>query len=198
MSDPPLYSLALMPKRLGYPLYRPSPPSDLPEHVRRSGTQIGDVGVVCSDGSFDPIFNICRTENDPANRFGVPISFAPLVVRPEDIRTQVQFHPPGSVISNVIETRKLFKDHGQPDAVVEDSTNSKQRALLLLPDGASSWDLHRSHTFRDFALKHAQNWYAFVNDTLQRMVGSSDLYLVTGVTKCASWRITTVDNCSNS
>jgi hypothetical protein len=81
---------------------------------------------------------------------------------------------------------------------VEDSTNSKQTALLLLPDGASSWDLHRSQTFRDFALKHARNWYAFVNDTLQRMVGTSDLYLVTGVTKCASWRITTVDNCWNS
>jgi hypothetical protein len=79
-------------------------------------------------------------------------------------------------------------------AVVEVSTNSKQTGLLLLPDGASRWDLRRLQLFRDYALRHAHNWYAFVNGILQRMVGNGDLYLVTGVTKSTSWSVAAVEN----
>jgi hypothetical protein len=78
--------------------------------------------------------------------------------------------------------------------VVEISTNSKQTALLLLPDGASRWDLRPQQLFRDYALKHADNWYAFVNGNLQRMVGNGDLYLVTGVTKSTSWGVAAIEN----
>jgi hypothetical protein len=62
-------------------------------------------------------------------------------------------------------------------------------AQLLLPDGASTWDLHRPQLFRDYALKHVHSWYQFVNDDLKCMAGSSGLYLVTGVTKSTSWSI---------
>ncbi|KAJ7483268.1 hypothetical protein FB451DRAFT_1029310, partial [Mycena latifolia] len=80
----------------------------------------------------------------------------------------------------------------------EVSTNSKETALLLLPDGASRWDLRPLQIFRDYALKHAQSWYEFVNGDLRRMVGNGDLYLLTGVTKSTSWSVAAVENQSSS
>ncbi|KAJ7270205.1 hypothetical protein C8J57DRAFT_1022878, partial [Mycena rebaudengoi] len=62
-------------------------------------------------------------------------------------------------------------------------------ALLLLPDGASTWDSRSLQLLRDYTLKHARSWYQFVNDDLERMAGDSGLYLITGVTKSTSWSI---------
>jgi hypothetical protein len=38
-------------------------------------------------------------------------------------------------------------------AVVEVSTNSKETAMPLLPDGASRWDLRTLQVFRDYTFK---------------------------------------------
>ncbi|KAJ7016323.1 hypothetical protein C8F04DRAFT_552662 [Mycena alexandri] len=88
---------------------------------------------------------------------------------------------------------KMFLPVGA-GAVVEVSTNSKETGLLLLPDGASSWDLRPLQMFRDYALEHAEKWYEFVNGTCRRMVGDGDLYLVTGVTKSTSWGVAALKN----
>lgn len=111
MSDSKLYSRLLLPQGHGFPLYIPSPPDDLSEPVRRSGVQIGDAGIVCGDGSFDTLFNICYPEGDPMNRFGVPLGFEQLVVRPEDVRTQALYYPPGSVLSNATTKKNNFSDN---------------------------------------------------------------------------------------
>jgi hypothetical protein len=79
-------------------------------------------------------------------------------------------------------------------AVVEISTSSKEAAVLLLPDGASRTDLRRKQKFREYALKHARAWYAFVNGDLERMVDNGDLYLVTGTDKSLSWSVAAVEN----
>lgn len=79
-------------------------------------------------------------------------------------------------------------------AVVEISTSSKATAILLLPDGGSRTNLRRLQVFRDYALKNAQRWYAFVNGTLGRMVESGELYLVTGVDKSSSWSVAALEN----
>jgi hypothetical protein len=79
-------------------------------------------------------------------------------------------------------------------AVVEISTSSKETAVLLLPDGASRTDLRPKNIFRDYALKHAQRWYEFVNKRLHRMVGNGDLYLVTGTDKSSSWSVAALEN----
>jgi hypothetical protein len=79
-------------------------------------------------------------------------------------------------------------------AVVEISTSSKEAAVLLLPDGASRTDLRRKKKFRDYTLKHARAWYAFVNGDLERMVDNGDLYLVTGTDKSLSWSVAAVEN----
>ncbi|KAJ7679997.1 hypothetical protein B0H14DRAFT_2192421, partial [Mycena olivaceomarginata] len=186
-----LYTRLLLPKRHGYPLFHPQPFDDLPLESRHIGTEIGDVGVVTADGSFDIIFNICRSANDPVNRFGVPESFEQVLLGLGDVAPRALYHRPGSdVSSTTIIKRRLDVDAG---AVVEISTSSKETAVLLLPDGASRTDLRRKK-FRDYALKNAQRWYAFVNGDLERMVNNGDLYLVTGTDKSSSWSVAAFEN----
>ncbi|KAJ7186014.1 hypothetical protein C8R46DRAFT_982798, partial [Mycena filopes] len=208
MSDSRLYTRLLLPKGHGYPLFHPQPFDDLPLQSRRVGTEIGDLGVVTSDGSFDVIFNICRAADDPLNRFGVPAGFEQLVRDAEDVAFRAQYHRPGSDVSSTdIKKRRLDLDATIEDnvggarflplgagAVVQISGVLKQAAVLLLPDGASRWDIRRVKRFRDYALKHAQSWYKFVNGSLERMVESGDLYLVTGIDKSTSWSLAALEN----
>ncbi|KAJ7663617.1 hypothetical protein B0H17DRAFT_991423, partial [Mycena rosella] len=185
MSDSQLYTRLLLPRGHGFPLFHPQPFDDLPLESRRIGTEIGHVGVITSDGSFDFLFNICRSADDPFNRFGVPEGFEQVNLDPEDVASRAQYHRPGSDISNTkISKRRLDLDMG-----VDSNT-----AVLLLPDGASRTDLRRKKRFRDYVLKHAQSWYAFVNGVLERMVDNGDLYLVTGIDKSASWSVAAVEN----
>ncbi|KAJ7840338.1 hypothetical protein B0H13DRAFT_1649748 [Mycena leptocephala] len=93
MADSELYSRVLLSKGYGYPLFRPAPCDDLPELSRKTGTQIGDIGVVTDDGSFDPIFNILCASNDRVNRFGVPPGFEQVVLPDDDILVQVPCYP---------------------------------------------------------------------------------------------------------
>ncbi|KAJ7765908.1 hypothetical protein DFH07DRAFT_916200 [Mycena maculata] len=203
-SDSQLYSQLLLPKRLGYPLFHPQPCDDLPESTREIGIMIGDVGIVAPDGCFDPIFNILQPPDHPANRFGVPRDFQQVNILPDEIRVLPGYHPAGSVISNVTVNGKIFNEEGSLEnnvflpngagAAIEVTTNSKQMAVLLLPDGASTCDLRAKHVFRDYALRHGRSWYEFVNGDLRRMVRLGDLYLVSGVTKTTKWGITAAES----
>ncbi|KAJ7483222.1 hypothetical protein FB451DRAFT_1084400 [Mycena latifolia] len=201
-SDSARYSRLLHPKGEGFPLFHPQPFDDLPRAARKIGTRIGDVGIVTRNGAFDPIFNVLDRAED--NRHGVPDDFEQVTLRHNAIAEQRLCHPLGSDISNTrINKKRLDVDVGFENnvfvpagagAVVEVSTNSKETAILLLPDGASRWDLRPLQIFRDYALKHGQSWYAFVNGELGRMIGSGDLYLITGVTKSTSWSVAAVKN----
>ncbi|KAJ7661321.1 hypothetical protein DFH06DRAFT_988381 [Mycena polygramma] len=204
MSDSRTYSRLLLPKGHGYPLFHPQPFDDLPLELRRNGTEIGDVGIVTSDGSFDVVFNICRAANDPLNRFGVPDCFEQVRLVSGDIAPKELYYRPGSDVSSTKITKRrldidatvegnVFSPLGV-GAVVEISTTSKMAAVLILPDGGSRTNLRRLQVFRDYALKHAHAWYAFVNGHLGRMVGSGELYLVTGVDKSSSWSVAAIEN----
>ncbi|KAJ7039346.1 hypothetical protein C8F04DRAFT_305523, partial [Mycena alexandri] len=204
MSDSRTYSRSLIFKGHGYPLFNPQPFDDLPLDTRRTGTEIGDVGIITSDGSFDVIFNICRAADDPLNRFGVPDGFEQVKLSSGDIAPQQLYFRPGADVSSTkITKRRLDIDAGVEGnvffplgagAVVEISTASQTAAVLLLPDGASRTNLRPRRIFRDYALKHGQRWYAFVNGDLDRMVENGDLYLVTGVDKCSSWSLAAIEN----
>ncbi|KAJ7096077.1 hypothetical protein C8R44DRAFT_684211, partial [Mycena epipterygia] len=179
MSDGDLYSRLLLTKRHGYPLSHPQPCDNLPEESRMKGIEIGDVGVLTPDGSFDVFFNICRESDDPVNRFGVPFGFVPVPLGPNDFTSWETYHPPGSHVSNTtISKRRLDVNAG-----VENNT-----AVLLLPDGASRTDLRFPDRFRDHALKHAKSWYNFLSG-LGRTLENGELYLITGVDKSASWSV---------
>ncbi|KAJ7174685.1 hypothetical protein C8R46DRAFT_872735, partial [Mycena filopes] len=180
------------------------PFDDLPFESRRAGVEIGDVGIITSDGSFDLLFNICRAADDPLNRFGVPEGFEQVKLSPGDIAPQQMYFRPGADISNTkISKRRLDIDASTDGnvflpftigATVEISTHSKTAAVLLLPTGASRTNLRPRRIFRDYALKHGQRWYAFANGALDRMVGNGDLYLVTGADKCAAWSLAALEN----
>ncbi|KAJ6614622.1 hypothetical protein B0H10DRAFT_2221186 [Mycena sp. CBHHK59/15] len=202
MSDSRLYTRLLLPKGHGYPLFHPQPYDDFQE-IRSTGTEIGDV-VYIRDGCLDVVFNICHAANDPVNRFGVPAGFEQIKLGTGDVAPRLLYHRPGSDISSTkIIKRRLDIDAGMENnvflpigagAVVEITTSSKETAVLLLPDGASRWDLRPLQIFRDYALKHTQSWYAFLNGPLGRMVGNGDLYLVTGFDKSSSWSVAALDN----
>ncbi|KAF8196276.1 hypothetical protein K438DRAFT_1934039 [Mycena galopus ATCC 62051] len=206
MSDSRLYTRLLLPKGHGYPLFHPQAFDDLPLELRRVGTEIGDVGVVTSDGSFDPIFNICRAADDPLNRFGVPPGFEQVNLQDMEVSARDDCHEPGSDVSSAaISKRRLDIDAGvesnvflplSAGAVVEISaaSTSKEAAILLLPEGGSRVDLRSLKKFRDYAVKHAQHWYDFVNRDLERIVGNGDLYLVTGTDKSSSWGVAALEN----
>ncbi|KAJ7483242.1 hypothetical protein FB451DRAFT_102519 [Mycena latifolia] len=202
MSDAVRYSRLLHGKGFGCALFEPQLSDDLPSTLRQTGIRIGDVGIVTLNGSFEPIFNILDRAED--NYFGVPQGFEQVRLRHNDIAARNLCHLPGSDISNTaVKKKRLDLDVGLENnvfmpaaagAIVEVSTNSKETALLLLPDGASRWDLRDLQVFRNYALKHAQSWYEFVNGVLGRMVANGDLYLVTGVTKSTTWSVASLEN----
>ncbi|KAJ7721272.1 hypothetical protein B0H16DRAFT_1791586 [Mycena metata] len=196
MSDRELYSRLLLATGNGYPLSYPQPSDDLPPECQARGLEIGDVGALSSDGSFNVFFNICRPHDDPANRFGVPVGFERIDLGSNPYVSQKTYHRSGSHVSNTkMNVRRLDLD-AQVDnvfsplsaAVIELSTTSTQTAVLLLPDGGSRLDLRFLDTFRDLAIKHAQGWYAFVTG-LGTMIENGDLYLITGVNKSISWGV---------
>ncbi|KAJ6595248.1 hypothetical protein DFH09DRAFT_1136493 [Mycena vulgaris] len=183
----------------GYPLFRPPPFDDLPEPYKKTGTRIGDVGVVTEDGYFDVIFNICVPPDDPINRFGVPDGFEPLQLGAGDVRECATHHRPGCDVSsskiskqrldvNVSASPNIFAPAGL-GATVEVSTSSKTAGILILPDGASRCDVRLRRRFEEYALKHAQRWYSFVNGQVGLGIDTGALYLVTGCDKTTSWNI---------
>ncbi|KAJ7306777.1 hypothetical protein DFH08DRAFT_793189 [Mycena albidolilacea] len=201
MSDRELYSRLLLARGHGYPLSYPQPPDDLPLESRTRGVQIGDVGVLTSDGGFDTFFNICRSQNEVGNRFGVPTGFETVRLYPADVLSRRLFHRPGSHVSNTrLNKRRLDVDADLDNvfsplgagAVVELSAVSKEAAMLLMPDGASRINLRFLDIFRQQALKHAQSWYAFLK-SLGSMVENGELYLVTGLDSSSSWIVGAVE-----
>jgi hypothetical protein len=117
MSDRDLYSRLLLAEGYGYPLSYPQPPEDLPLESRAEGIQIGDVGVLTSEGGFNTFFNICRTDG---NRFGVPVGFERVELGPTDIISLgEEYHRKGSHVSNAtVKGRRLGLDAGLGDVQV--------------------------------------------------------------------------------
>ncbi|KAJ7222918.1 hypothetical protein C8J57DRAFT_1391811 [Mycena rebaudengoi] len=66
---------------------------------------------------------------------------------------------------------------------------SKECAILVLPEGASRQRLLATQTFRAHVQKNAQQWYTLARD---RVPPQGSLFVVTGCDKTASWGIATV------
>ena len=72
-----IYARCLLPLKEGYPLYYPELPRRRGagpnyEAYRRQGIDVGDVGIITSDGDFDFLFNICS--HNLSNELTVPES----------------------------------------------------------------------------------------------------------------------------
>lgn len=100
-----VYARLLLPKRLGFPLWNPTPDNNLPSEYRESGIGIGDVGIITMDGEFDFLFNICVPPDHPINiQYGVPANFEHI----GSIQTsKVQgYHPRGATIASTMERNR--------------------------------------------------------------------------------------------
>jgi len=64
-------------KKGRHPLWNPQPYLQLSPRYRKTGTQVGDVGIITEDGAFDVMFNICgRTTRDESPN--LPIGIMPI------------------------------------------------------------------------------------------------------------------------
>ena len=97
-----VYIHQMLPQKIGFPMYYPTPQSNHPLVLRERGTSIGDVGVIQPDGWFQYAFNTLARPpgaDFPSNRevddsgdplinyYGVPDGFEPM---PWDPRSDVR------------------------------------------------------------------------------------------------------------
>jgi hypothetical protein len=120
-----VYARLLLPKRLGFPLWNPAPDDNLVAEYREKGVNIGDVGLITSDGEFDFLFNICVPPDHAINQYGVPANF-------EDVSGSIQVskntrhHPPGTNIASnskedkAIDTSVAIQDNPYANLVFAD------------------------------------------------------------------------------
>lgn len=77
---------------------------------------IGDVGIITSDGDFDFLFSICLPSRHPINSGRVPPGFMPLKLdRRRDVAKTPDIHSPGSdIASTSVRMKTLGSDieHG--------------------------------------------------------------------------------------
>ncbi|KAF9260147.1 hypothetical protein L218DRAFT_873085, partial [Marasmius fiardii PR-910] len=190
-----LFSWALFTLRRGCPLWIPEPNIELTPEYLENGIQIGDVGIMRDDGSFDFVFNVCRSADDPINQYGVPDEFQPLLWSGAKRRTRDVFRPGEPVLSRGGEKRALGIEGsasvpGVPvggGAGFSINFSIDQGAVILPPNGAESVDCQNLAVFRDYAKRNAASWYRFINETLGMEVENGAIYFVTGFDKTDSW-----------
>lgn len=101
-----LYARLLLPRKKGYPLWKPRPDEHLPEEYRRIGVRIGDIGILNDSGGFDYLFNGCLPADHPINIGRVPEGFKQLQVSDSDTTGSTREYEPGSCVASDI---RIFK-----------------------------------------------------------------------------------------
>ncbi|KAJ7683636.1 hypothetical protein B0H17DRAFT_1204942 [Mycena rosella] len=188
----------------GIPQFTPEPNENLPTEYRKVGVSIGDVGV-WSEDSFDVLFNTCWPATYSINAAqGVPKDFAPFPLERRDISRRL-YHSPGTVIASAKVTRISLSVGASsvvtpffPTTVGSSVTfelQSKECAMLVLPEGASREKLLPVETFRAHVKRYSHDWYKFAGD---RLPSSGFLFVVTGCDKTASWGIATASTASRA
>ena len=67
----------------------------------------------------------------------------------------------------------------------------EEGAVLILPEGAQSWDLQNQKMFLDEAIRHGLDWYNCATDSQKagRIINNDSFYLITGFHKARSWAL---------
>ncbi|KZP08203.1 hypothetical protein FIBSPDRAFT_686005, partial [Athelia psychrophila] len=180
-----VYARQLLPRKLGYPLFVPESSTHLPAQFRERGISIGDVGVIKPNGSFNYIFSICASADDPVNYLGVPENFHQIDLNPNLI----------SHLPNMHEKRSEVTSSSIKRVDVDFGGNLEQNAAILnLPDGAASTDYEALAPLRSYAIQNGVAWYNFINGELGLEAPNGSLYLVTGSDKATTWGLAAVSN----
>ena len=167
----------------GYPLRNPRPkdPSD------SEGLQVGDVGYVDGDGKFNWVLNIGFPPNGLQNQ--IPSFHLPLPVGRREFKPGEVFMSgvkrildvPGYFHITVVMLQFLHSDIPRADYAFV--TTEREGAILILPDGASRWELDEAQVPE---LETHVKKYAL---QICRFAKEGPLYLVTGVVKSKSWTL---------
>ena len=183
--------LRLEPHLGGYPLLNPSPKekSDL------EGIQVGDVGYVDGDGRFNWKFNIRFPPGELQNQiqsFDLALPAGEVVFKPRKvIITGVNRILDGSRYFHITVDVPQFLLSGTLRADYAFNITSNEGAILILPDGASRWELDKAQV--DELEAHVKK-YAL---QICRFAREDTLYLVTGVVKSKSWTLGSFHNGSD-
>ncbi|KAJ7141151.1 hypothetical protein C8R44DRAFT_564035, partial [Mycena epipterygia] len=157
------------------------------------------------EGSFEVVFNTCLPATHAINAVqGVPEDFVPFVLEPRQISKR-PYHSPGTVITSA-KVNQMTLDVGAsttgipffPTTVGSSVTykfQSKECAILVLPEGASREKLLPIQTFRAYVKKHSRQWYKLAGG---RLSSKDSLFVVTGCDKAASWGIATASTASKA
>jgi hypothetical protein len=117
MTASTVYTKELLTTGNGYPLYIPEPNASLPEAYQRRGIHEGDVGILNPDGSWDFLFNVCKSHDDLVNAGRTPDDFEWIEVQESyDVSTTPGFFKPGShVASTTMKTGTFNADISAAD-----------------------------------------------------------------------------------
>ena len=90
-----------LPSNRGHPLWFPEPGSTLPSSYRQDGLQIGDVGFVGQNGSFNVLCNICYGPHHALHRRpGITFNFEPIALDIDQVNVLPNAVPPGLIIAS--------------------------------------------------------------------------------------------------
>ncbi|KAJ6561892.1 hypothetical protein B0H19DRAFT_1026709, partial [Mycena capillaripes] len=193
LSESEIYCNHLLGRKRGFPLFVPGPPSNLPSEYRTDGIAIGDVGRVTPQGIFDFFFNIYLPADDPINA-NIPDDFIPL--SPYDSADVIPYDfDPGNYVSSP-SIHEIMGDFSVPDPGGQFVFRCTEPtgAVLALPYGAHQQKLENLRSMRQYAAKHAESWYKYVNETRGRELVNGSLCLITGHEKAKSWGMATFQN----
>ncbi|KAK7019395.1 hypothetical protein VNI00_018084 [Paramarasmius palmivorus] len=198
------YSLLLFQAQSGYPLWCPEPMSGLPQEYTDVGVQIGDVGILHHDMSFDFLFNITYPADHPVNlQFGVPVDFVPIAKERLQIMETAKYRkkdthldgPRHILSSKRIPEEELDPRHQRAYEFLTHVTGSG--AMLMLPDGSTRYILMNQAIFRQYACENAQKWFEYAEGCRGREFSPKvhpSLYLVTGCEKSTAWGVASFYN----
>uniref|UniRef100_A0A0W0EWM5 Uncharacterized protein n=1 Tax=Moniliophthora roreri TaxID=221103 RepID=A0A0W0EWM5_MONRR len=193
------YSLLMFQEKQGYPFWCPEPGSER-SFRGEGGLMIGDVGIVHHDRPFDFLFNITYPADHYINYRGVPAGFTHLPLEDLDINRVAEYrrcsshvvHPKYAISRDTVSDPWLpgfssYHWHFTP--------TNHEGALLVLPKGSSTATLENKAVFRDYAKKHANEWFTYAEARRGRMFPTGtnpSLYVITGWEKCSSWGVSSL------
>ncbi|KAF4617806.1 hypothetical protein D9613_006181 [Agrocybe pediades] len=188
-----IYERHLLLKGRGFPLWIPEPNRNLPMPYQRQGISIGDVGIVSYTGSFSFLFNICLPADHPINPEDLPEGFAPIdpPINPIDVRTFIELKSGSFLGSN-----SIVKSSEPDENPLSFEIQSSEGAILVMPEGAVSYDFDNIPKFRKYIAANLESWYHYANGPRGREAKNGDLRVVIGCDKSTSWGMATMSNLS--
>ncbi|KAJ7616685.1 hypothetical protein DFH06DRAFT_107383 [Mycena polygramma] len=182
-SDAEVYCSQLRCRGRGSPIYVPGPQDHDPAEYQVRGIDIGDVGRITAEGTFDFFFNIYLPADHPINNNHVPNNFIPLQgYAPDDVFDLL--YDAGEV--STASVQRLDVEESAQDHYFF-GCQAPQGAVLALPHGSRLKKLENLERVQEYATAHAQSWFEYVNGPRGRRLGSGPLYVVTGYEKPPSW-----------